>query len=1317
MDEDEQTLLSCLNLILSLADELQKYNIHGVRNNTLHYQEAEVALVSVQVVRNYCNQLEHAINSGLSKGKARSTSTGAPPPSSSIVSEEYLDGALNAYTDIGPSRTTSGSTSTPSETIAPTANVLVPRQLLTSTSSPAEVDATTNGTYDDGVYNAQPVFPSTVPTTTLPDVTKTSTDNAQSTDTNPPITRSSSASTHVALPRSSSIRYKAGLLGRSHTTDGAFSGAPKAPPPSAPLPPLPSVTPTRHGRLNTSPEAGGSTSIASYDKLTPANFDPAQIYTALEEYRPGGSGGDGSGSSGIARGENPVGSTDSNATISQAGDYVSLKAGDKVKVEIIMEDGITAVGTNLNTGVNGFMLVSSIGLAKEDLQPLSPKSPSSPSFPSDSASGESSSASASWSSDPQPGRFIAITPYEAANDIEVSLAVADQVEIMWWEDQTMAYGFKASTKEEGLFYAAHLKPLPSKVPWQQQQQKDVLAKVADEFLGSSSPANAQTPAPSAPPLLPSPFAYPRKSSITAATTSFSAKPYPGEEDIVAAHPVSPVEAQLPPQRTASKLTRFPTENGASASPAAFAAGIPRTATTINTSTSMPTIATSAAASVVQAQLGSFDRDSILATIAAFQQDNAAAYKIYMDSISQLKAAGKEIPISMNLDLMRRYTQNIEAATMASLDFDRMEQEEALRRSAEMYELLSPYLNSSQQPALTPPRVQTTKQPSSPTSSQQEQQQQSMSSPPPLSPPSMPSSPHRRSPSVPVRPARHDSMRRINVSRQSQQVPPLPTGPKSASTSSLPLSPTSSSGSGSLSPRERDKSMSPKSPPPALPLPIPPSKTASTGGKQQEQQPPPQQPPPQQQQQVVAPQSTPTVDAAEVERRRAMAREVIRELVATEEKYMKDLKLLIDHVMTPLPRERVGNDPLVRPLDMERMFKGIPKLYNLSSKVNNQLKVAERKFEEEGDTFAIGNVFLDHVEDWNVYIKYVENYSTARETMRKYLERFDAKGEAFRKFFERVQRRKEFERKDIGHFMLLPIQRISKYWLILQRLQKYSDNNNPLIEVIDAAEQYMFQIGTVLDHAKKREDEMHRMFEIVREVDNCPHDIISFTRRRFIDDFEVEGPKNKRMKVFLFSDCFLIATPRKGGAQKDGKKYDLVRRVNLRQASVSSANDGTSTAGGGSAVGGDNNNTSGNIASMALSTFLQSMDGGGGEVTVKLTVTDGGGPISPPPEPQHSSSSFKPIRKLFTTTSSSSSSSNATTSNTDSTSTGTTSSSSGGSEDSISVGSGSGGNEKDGGEAQVMIFTFRDPRTRNEFVKCFTRAQIALGKTHSNRRVG
>ena len=39
--------------------------------------------------------------------------------------------------------------------------------------------------------------------------------------------------------------------------------------------------------------------------------------------------------------------------------------------------------------------------------------------------------------------------------------------------------------------------------------------------------------------------------------------------------------------------------------------------------------------------------------------------------------------------------------------------------------------------------------------------------------------------------------------------------------------------------------------------------------------------------------------------------------------------------------------------------------------------------------------------------------------------------------------------------------------------------------VEVAEQYMFQIGSVLDHAKRRDDESHRMFEIVLEVDGCP----------------------------------------------------------------------------------------------------------------------------------------------------------------------------------------------------------------------------------------
>ncbi|KAJ3153332.1 Protein T2 [Geranomyces michiganensis] len=281
------------------------------------------------------------------------------------------------------------------------------------------------------------------------------------------------------------------------------------------------------------------------------------------------------------------------------------------------------------------------------------------------------------------------------------------------------------------------------------------------------------------------------------------------------------------------------------------------------------------------------------------------------------------------------------------------------------------------------------------------------------------------------------------------------------------------------------------------------------------------------------------------RRRVVVLEVINELRYTEERYANDLRTLVNHIMRPLIDENV----VARRADVDNIFKNVPELARLAECVARELDDAARVFDT--DPFAVGPVFLKHVEEWNYYVKYVENYAMAKKTIRR-LEDSRTGGEAFKQFLEKCRRKPECNRVDLSGFLILPIQRISRYWLLLQRLRKHCDQNDPAHEIIEVAEQYMLQMGSMLDYAKRRDDDIHRMFEIASEVENFPTNLISFTQRRFVQDFEAEDcADGKRVVVFLFSDCFLVCGVRK--PKKDvvkGKKFDLRERFEVVATVVS-----------------------------------------------------------------------------------------------------------------------------------------------------------------------
>ncbi|KAJ3307635.1 hypothetical protein HDU76_004477, partial [Blyttiomyces sp. JEL0837] len=168
------------------------------------------------------------------------------------------------------------------------------------------------------------------------------------------------------------------------------------------------------------------------------------------------------------------------------------------------------------------------------------------------------------------------------------------------------------------------------------------------------------------------------------------------------------------------------------------------------------------------------------------------------------------------------------------------------------------------------------------------------------------------------------------------------------------------------------------------------------------------------------------------------------------------------------------------------------------------------------------------------------------------------------------------------FLLMPITRITRYHLLLERLRKFCEPGTVTEESIGVAEGYMKEIGNTLQGVQAREEDMRKMFEIVNSVDNCPSSILSFSKRRFVAEFgctdlsgnspgygiigsaqnsgTIEavnahnlintGPGARRM--YVLSDCMLVAAPRQPNRMRvapNSKKLELVQKLDFAKLLV------------------------------------------------------------------------------------------------------------------------------------------------------------------------
>ncbi|KAJ3030052.1 hypothetical protein HDV00_009117 [Rhizophlyctis rosea] len=1037
MNSDEAILLESLAVLLSVAEELRKHDLRTVRAGDLHYEDADAALDALQLVRDQCNILEDAIRSGRTKGKGPSTAVRAAED----WPRDASNSSLNTIADISRDSVTQ-----PPDIAATQAHLDSTALSHAPASLPSAIDPAAdhalqerNAALRSGyasaslLYGRQPNFRSTVPE--IPRV--------------------------ADAPPSATVPYDA---------------SPMEIPAGVPIEPV---------IINAGKGKDAVHDAQKFQPVNASNVDTNQMYIAHTEIR-----------------------ADPNQDMS-----IGLKPGDKLQIVMTMDDGVTALGTNLATGSTGTFPLSHVCLESEwkaasaisvaAQQVTSSALASSYDYSSRSALPAappnpvpSSSSSNTFIA---PGKYVAIVSHQATSDIEVSFKIGDEIEVISaTDDGDMVFGLHLPTKSEGIFRASQLKRLDDASEDKSRHMTQNLMSQGsyhpfDAGMYVAQPANSTDDDGG--------YFRPRQASQS---RSFGAPR--AQDDIPSGIPIMPRSASLrSQQQPTSPIDSLPSRLPSLHSPTLDAKSSPSSSRSIDITAppltprgeSRPQSSTpldSAHPRPHSAAALGIDRDSVLALIAAFQEDNAAAYKLYVQNAVPLKEEGKPVPAAMNMELMKQLTEN-----MAQYNWDVEEQERRLRENAAAV-----------------PQTSTSTDGVHPGPSEGGAGKGQVVVPP-----------RRKSlEGVEVVQAKMEVGTSSGAGPSVLETPPLP---PPIQITDLP------------SPKTEKPSPSPMTPTPPPVAPLAPSPASEAAQRK-------------------------SVDVA-VERR-AAAQAVVDELCETEQHYREELQVFVDHWMTP-----ITTNPHLPKMEMGYIFRNMRELLALSTKVAAQLAEASRRFGEE--RVLVGNCFLEHVEEWNIYIKYVENFSQAKKTIRKFEEVGGVGGEAFVEALKACQKHPESKRNDIEHYMILPVQRISRYWLLLQRLKKYTDESDPSYEMVEVAEQYMFQIGSVLDHAKRRDDETHRMFEIVLEVEGCPANIISYTQRRYVSEWECRsdhplthhatpsqppaiipqrqrgdsnaGAKdpNRRVKLFLFSDCFLQCGVRRGReVGVAGKKYDFGVRVDL-----------------------------------------------------------------------------------------------------------------------------------------------------------------------------
>ncbi|KFP31385.1 Guanine nucleotide exchange factor DBS, partial [Colius striatus] len=185
----------------------------------------------------------------------------------------------------------------------------------------------------------------------------------------------------------------------------------------------------------------------------------------------------------------------------------------------------------------------------------------------------------------------------------------------------------------------------------------------------------------------------------------------------------------------------------------------------------------------------------------------------------------------------------------------------------------------------------------------------------------------------------------------------------------------------------------------------------------------------------------------------VCRHVINELIETERAYVEELLCVLEGYAAEMDNPLMAH--LISPELQNKkdiLFGNMEEIYHFHNRIF--LRELENYVEYPE---LVGRCFLDQMEDFQIYEKYCQNKPRSESLWRQFSDSV---------FFQECQRKLD-HKLSLDSYLLKPVQRITKYQLLLKEMLKYSKN-------CEGAEDLQEALTSILGILKAVNDSMHQI---------------------------------------------------------------------------------------------------------------------------------------------------------------------------------------------------------------------------------------------------
>ncbi|CAO3616119.1 unnamed protein product [Mucor fragilis] len=263
---------------------------------------------------------------------------------------------------------------------------------------------------------------------------------------------------------------------------------------------------------------------------------------------------------------------------------------------------------------------------------------------------------------------------------------------------------------------------------------------------------------------------------------------------------------------------------------------------------------------------------------------------------------------------------------------------------------------------------------------------------------------------------------------------------------------------------------------------------------------------------------------EVERNDDKRQFRIQEFIKTEKSYVDTLKTIVKHVVKPLRANMQQKNCILNTFKCQKIFLNIDQIMKVNSDFLTDLLATTDNF---------GEMCQKHIIKFECYRKYLLEQSEAQKLHAK---EYKA-NQNYKRFLTKVKDHSDFKRKRLQDILVEPVQRISRYSMMLRDILQLTPKDHADYRGLVAACEKAREIATMADDDPTKTATL--FLNLYQAIKDSPCSLINQKRSLIahIDAIEIHRVTNKptrAVSIFLFTDKILVASR----SSIDSKDIDL-----------------------------------------------------------------------------------------------------------------------------------------------------------------------------------